>query len=62
MPEFEQEAIEVFHTIKVHFKTLVDLQAFAAVVEQTITENTTFIYYPKQQHENLKQYAVIDES
>lgn len=62
MPEFVQEELGVFHTIKVHFKTLDDLSAFAKLIEQNISEQTTFIYYPKQINEDLTQYKVIDES
>jgi hypothetical protein len=62
MPEFDQEALNVFHSIKVHFETPEDLKAFAELVKQTITENTVFIYYPKQEKANLLAYKVIDES
>lgn len=62
MPEFEQGDIKSFHTIKVHFKTLEDLQAFAALVKQTVTDKTTYIFYPQQIKEELTKRAVIDES
>lgn len=62
MPEFEQESINAYHTIKVHFKTLDDLQAFSCFVGQDVTEKTSFIYYPKQERVNVTQYRVIDES
>lgn len=62
MPEFEQEEIECYHTIKVHFNTAADLQSFAQIVGQTVTNKTAYIYYPKQLKENLLAYRAIDES
>lgn len=63
MPEYENE--DVFGavlSIKVHFAGMEDVKKFARLVEQNITKKTTFIWYPKQQHENLMQYRAIDES
>lgn len=48
MPEFEQDTIKPYHSIKVHFEKEEDLKAFAKLVEQTISNKTTYIYYPKQ--------------
>lgn len=60
MPEFEQEAIDAFHSVIVHFKTEADMQEFAQLVGQSV--GGKYIYYPKQENENLKPYRVIDES
>jgi hypothetical protein len=62
MPEFEQEEINVYKTIKIHFKTKNDYQEFANLIGQALTEKTISIYYPKQIDENLKVYQVLDES
>jgi len=62
MPEFEQDAVEVFHTVKVHFLSESDVLAFAELLGQTVNEKTTYIYYPKQIKENLKRFRVLDES
>ncbi len=62
MPEFEQEAVKPFHSIKVHFKTERDLNAFAILVNQKLTDKTIFMYYPKQDNESLLDYRVQDES
>ncbi len=54
MPEFEQEdAFGAIHTIKVHFATDDDITAFAALIGQTVTKDTDFIWYPKQERANL---------
>lgn len=63
MPEFEQESINTFHDLIVHFNSLEDLQAFAKLLGQTVTENTRAIYYPKLEIDPFnKVNRVIDES
>ncbi len=63
MPEFENEdAFGAVASIKVHFAQYNDLAKFAQLIEQNITENTKYIWFPKQEKENLKEYAAIDES
>jgi hypothetical protein len=63
MPEFEQEDAFAEHTIKVHFANQNDMRAFAELVQQTVTDSTRFIWFPKQEKEDLKKYrAMQDES
>jgi hypothetical protein len=63
MPEFENEdAFGALHTIKVHFAKQEDIDAFARLIEQAVTNKTQFIWYPKQERENLKAYNAHDES
>lgn len=62
MPEFENEAVDVYKTIKVHFKTEEDYRHFALLIGQPLTDKTISIYHPRQLNENLKAYRVIDES
>lgn len=62
MPEFDNEAIEAYKTIKVHFKSKPDYDDFAELIDQPLTDKTIYIYYPRQPVENLKLYRVIDES
>ncbi len=62
MPEFEQEdAFGAIATVKVHFVSTDDIQEFSRLVGQTVTEKSTFIWYPKRAAENLKLYQVQDE-
>jgi len=56
MPEFEQEAINAFHTINVVFETEHDMRAFSQFVNQTVTDKTTSIYYPKKQKREIGEY------
>lgn len=47
MPRFEQKDLESWQSIKVHFKSKDDRESFGAVVEQTVTDLTNSIWYPK---------------
>lgn len=63
MPEFEQEDLEAWKSVKVNFANEADLVNFAALVGQTVTKNTRSIWYPKKEKLDLTQYKVIgDES
>jgi hypothetical protein len=62
MPEFEQEEISSFHSIKVNFESEGDLKDFAKLVGQVITEKTRYINFPYRQDEDLKSKVVIDEA
>jgi len=62
MPEFEQEDAQGFKSITVHFETEDDYHAFARLVEQTLTPQTKYMWYPYKTKENLKVYRIDDES
>lgn len=62
MPEFEQESINAYHTIQVHFASEDAMTTFADLLGQNVTDKTRYIHYPYQADENLKPYQVIDES
>lgn len=62
MPEFENENLDSFRSILVHFKSQADVDVFSELVGQSITDKTKYIYYPKVEDVNLKPYRVIDES
>ena len=51
MPEFTQEDVSGRRII-VHMKDEEDVQAFAMVMEQKITEKTRYIWYPYQPQES----------
>ena len=61
MPEFEQEEEGATRTIKVHFQTLPDVDEFAKLTGQKITDKTRFIWFPKVENLNLKEFACIDD-
>jgi hypothetical protein len=62
MPEFEQNDADAFKSIKVNFYSLEDLNNFADLVGQKITEKTKYINYPVVLKEDLKAYSVKNES
>jgi hypothetical protein len=49
MPEFEHEDLTAHRTIPVHFKCEADIEAFARLVGQTITDKTKYLWHPKQE-------------
>ncbi|MFP2239942.1 ParB/Srx family N-terminal domain-containing protein [Pseudescherichia vulneris] len=63
MPDFNQEDKNGFHRMVVHFETEADVQNFATLVGQKITEKTKFIWYPEHQRDQVADKAYIsDES
>jgi ParB family chromosome partitioning protein len=60
MPEFEQDNQIAPYSVKVHFRTIEDLNKFADIIQQRITENTKYIYFPEQTSTNLKNLNYID--
>lgn len=62
MPDFDQEDQESWKAIKVHFANQDDYQAFARLVNQTLTPDTKSMWYPYKAKEDLKQYRIEDES
>lgn len=62
MPDFNQEDKNGFQMI-VHFETQADMQNFATLVGQKITEKTKYIWYPEHHRDEVADKAYIsDES
>jgi ParB-like chromosome segregation protein Spo0J len=59
MPGYDQRDRAAFRSIVVHFKDQAAVDAFAALIEQTITEKTRFLWYPPTDIETYvdKKYA-----
>ena len=47
MPAFEHEDLTSVQSVRVHFKTREDAQAFAELIGQKITDKTRSLWYPK---------------
>jgi hypothetical protein len=62
MPEFEQPNALAPYSIKVHFMTIEDMQQFAELMQQTITESTKYIYFPERLKESRINVVIADES
>ena len=46
MPEFTQEDKTAFRTVKIHFTCQEDVDAFARLLSQKITDGTKFLWFP----------------
>jgi len=60
MPEFVQENLEPKKTLYVHFDDLVYLEEFSKLVNQKITEQTKYIWFPKSDNVKPSDYKYID--
>lgn len=49
MPEYSNEDLRPIQTVKVHFRDLPSRDAFAALVGETLSDRTQFIWYPKNE-------------
>lgn len=47
MPEFNQEDKRGLRSIIIHFEKAEDIEAFAKLIEQNITDKTKWLWYPK---------------
>jgi ParB-like chromosome segregation protein Spo0J len=63
MPEFEQGDKLAFQSIMVHFKDQAAVDAFAQLIEQRISRNTRFTWFPQIEIETYadKRYNTCDE-
>lgn len=62
MPEFDQQDKRAFRSLPVHFNSQEDLDKFAELIGQKITEQTRYIWFPVTPVERYadKQYADAD--
>lgn len=61
MPEYHQENnFGALASIKVHFATAADLEAFAALLGQNVNIKTTNIWYPKRVNADLKAISYVN--
>lgn len=63
MPEYEHEDQMPYRSIIIHFNKEKDVEAFAALLNQTISEKTKWLWYPEQKRNvhNDKRYVYEDE-
>jgi hypothetical protein len=64
MPEFESDDLRPFRQILISFKCQEDVNTFASLLGQLITDVTRSVWYPEIKNENTKDtvYVVEDES
>ena len=63
MPSYEQKDLMPWQTVKVHFANHANRQAFALLINQTITDDTRFVWYPKAEIAHLadKRYTSAEK-
>jgi hypothetical protein len=61
MPEYSNEEIKPYMSIKVHFVTKEDYEEFAELVKQNLTDKTKSIWYPKKIKGKTACWRYIDE-
>jgi len=62
MPEFKQETKNHYAEVIVKFEIKEDLETFAKLIDQNISEKTKSIWYPKLQRGECSLWRWIDES
>jgi tagatose-1,6-bisphosphate aldolase len=59
MPEFKSEDLKQVRTMYVHFAKHEDVQEFAKLIGQKITDKTKFIWYPKAEIEKVEHLRYV---
>jgi hypothetical protein len=62
MPEFVQKDLTPFKTIYVHFENAEDMRAFAELVQQQLTTDTQYIWFPESDRPKPSTRKYVDES
>jgi hypothetical protein len=62
MPEFEQDDLMPWGSVKVNFANETDMKSFAKLVGQAITEKTKSIWHPEAEKAQFADKAYVDES
>jgi hypothetical protein len=63
MPEYSNEEIQPYKSIKVNFLTKEAYDAFSVLVGQNFTEKTKSIFYPQKEKTSiLMEVRYVDES
>jgi hypothetical protein len=59
MPEFKQENIKPFHTIKINFSDKESMHKLSKIINQPINSTTRSLWYPKEEWDlyNDKRYS-----
>ena len=59
MPEYESEDDHPAYAIKINFRSLEDLQDFARLIGQSLTEKTRSLWYPIKLPEKTKDISWV---
>lgn len=61
MPDFHQDDLLAHRTIRVHFRTDADVEAFAALIGQAITTHAKYLWFPAAEPESMDVVFAGDE-
>lgn len=61
MPEFHQDDLLAWQTLKVHFKDIEAREAFSRLIGQTLTDKTKYVWHPQQAPESTIDERFSDE-
>jgi hypothetical protein len=56
MPDYDHQDLEAFQSIHIHFSSQADVDAFAKLIKQPITAETSWLWFPKQESKRLKKH------
>ena len=62
MPEFDQQDEMAYRTVKIHFASQEDVDAFAEQIGQAINEKTKYLWFPKADRELTKGLGVVSDA
>ena len=57
MPEFNQDDLMPWQTLKVHFRNQQDRESFGRLISQALTESTKFVWHPRSESVSTKSIA-----
>ena len=60
MPEYENEDLEPYRTLKLHFRNEADVKKFSEMMQQQITDRTKSMWYPQLERETFKDNEYVD--
>jgi len=61
MPEFKQESL-AYKTIYIHFQNEEDIKDFSRLLNQKITDQTKYLWFPEKGRRNIKDHNYKNES
>lgn len=62
MPEFDHQDLSAFRSIIIHFKSAQDVIDFGELINQSISNNAKYLWFPPRERENLKSMVFQNES
>ena len=61
MPEYEQENLSPYKTLKINFRNEEDVKKFSELLQQNITDKTKSIWFPEYDREKPSNFLFISD-